>query len=131
MNFIELRVEDYIDEVLDTENGDHAAEVQVLRKFVKYLDRETEVYSVQEITQTVALDFLRILRDSRERRTAVAALNGFFADLHQKGHNDQKLHLVEDDLFAGKKVVKGSTPDLLGSDDGSDMPRHRHRRDMD
>ena len=65
MNFIEMRVEEYIDEALDADSPDHAPSIAALRKFVTYMDRETEIYSVQDITPAEAL--APLLRGHRVR----------------------------------------------------------------
>ena len=79
MNFIELKVEDFIDEVLDSENEDNTNQIKLLKKFAAFIGRETEVYSVGDLTEEVILDYLRTLRNPPERRMAVDALTGFFA----------------------------------------------------
>lgn len=131
MNFIELRVEEYIDEALDNESGGHDREILMLRKFVQHLDRETEIYSVQDITEDEALDYLRILRNSQDRDTALQALNGFFGFLKQKGHVDSAIQLEARDIFRSKPaeiVVDGD--DFLDEEE-TNMPRHRSRRAID
>jgi hypothetical protein len=124
MNFIELRVEEYIDEVLDSDSPDHAASIQALRKFVLYLDRETEIYSVQDITEPDALDFLRTIRNIRERDITIAALNGFFGFLHAKTHVDRPLRLEAQRVFRPKPSEK--VPDVADFLDG-DEDEHRFK----
>lgn len=131
MNFIELRVEEYIDEVLDTETNQQPAEIQALRKFVQYLDRETEVYSTQDLSKDVALDFLRVLRNPKEREVAISGLNGFLAFLHRKGHVDRKLELDAGELFRVKLPEKGTEPPDFFEEDVENAPRHRPRRAFD
>jgi hypothetical protein len=130
MNFIELRVEEYIDEVLDVDESDaHEHEIQVLRKFATYLDRETDVYSIQEITSTEATDFLRTLRNIQERNVAVDTLNGFFAFLSQKGLLDEPLQLDVQAIFRAKPAE--NKPDIMDFVDDEDDRRYRPRRDLD
>ena len=130
MNFIELRVEEYIDEVLDVdESNAHEHEIQVLRKFATYLDRETDVYSIQEITATEATDFLRTLRNIQERNVAVDTLNGFFAFLNKKSLLDKTIRPNVQAIFRAKApAVKTDALDFI---DDEDDRRHRPRRDLD
>ena len=130
MNFIELRVEDYIDEVLDTDEANpRVHEIEVLRKFATYLDRETDVYSIQEITRVEATDFLRTLRNIPERNVAVDTMNGFFAYLRQKGLMDQLLQLDVQAIFRAKPAA--GKPDALDFYEDEDDRRFRPRRDLD
>jgi len=127
MNFIELRVEDYIDEVLDSDTNPREAEIQALRKFVHHVDRETEIYSVQEITEEDALAFLRTLRNVQERDCAVRALNGFFVFLKDQGHVDEAVQLDAQAIFRSKMTDSGSdVDDYLAEDEES--PRFRTKR---
>jgi len=127
MNFIEMRVEEYIDEALDADSPDHAPSIAALRKFVTYMDRETEIYSVQDITPAEALDFLRMLRNIRERDITIAALNGFFAFLLKKELIDRPLQLDAKGVFRAKPSEQGPDVAELFEDD-EDSPRHKPRR---
>lgn len=132
MNFIELRVEDFIDEVLDTDGDSNAPLIQVLRKFAAFINRETEVYSVGELTEDVALDFLRMLRATQERKTATEALNRFYDFLHGKGLLKAAVRLSAESVLRPVKPPQTPVPgNLFDPDDASNSPRHRFRRDMD
>lgn len=130
MNFIELRVEDYIDEVLDSDTKERETEIQVLRKFVHHVDRDTEIYSVQEITEEDALVFLRTLRNVRERDCAVRALNGFFVFLKEQGHVDEAVQLEAQAIFRTKPTDPGSDVDDYLADE-AESPRFRSKRGFD
>lgn len=130
MNFIELRVEEYIDEVLDVdESNAHEHEIQVLRKFAAYLDRETDVYSIQEITSTEATDFLRTLRNIQERNVAVGTLNGFIDFLSRKGLLDAPFQLDVQAIFRAKPAENKSG--IMDFVEDEDERRHRPRRDLE
>ncbi len=133
MNFIELKVEDFIDEVLDSENEDNTNQIKLLRKFAAFIGRETEVYSVGDLSEEVILDYLRTLRNPPERRTAVDALTGFFAFLQGKGSMPNPPRINAEAVLTPRKPIKGMTGNAFfeGDDDSDGSPRHRHRWDSD
>ena len=133
MNFIELKVEDFIDEVLDSENEDNTNQIKLLKKFAAFIGRETEVYSVGDLTEEVVLDYLRTLRNPPERKMAVDALTGFFAFLKGKGNMPNPPRLNAEAVLNPRKSVKGVPGSAFfeGNDNDEGSPRHRHRWDSD
>ncbi len=132
MNFIELRVEDYIDEVLDSDAPQHENEIRILRRFVQFIDHETEIYSVQDITAPDVLDFLWSMRGPQQREESAEVLNGFFSFLNAKELIDTPLQIDEDMLHrpAGSSGKSAEPLDYFDDED-EDLPRHRGRREAD
>ncbi|MBP7867658.1 MAG: hypothetical protein KA419_17135 [Acidobacteria bacterium] len=132
MNFIELRVEDFIDEVLDSDSNENTSQIQILRKFAAFIDRETEVYSLGDLTEGVVLDFFRSLRNPQERKLAADSLNTFFGFLQGKGSFPNPPRLDADAVLSPRKPGKSASgTGFFEGDDDENAPRFKHRWDSE
>jgi len=106
MNFLGIKVEEYIDQVLEKESKTHKEAIDVLNKFIQYIDRDTDIYSVRELHLEYVLNFLRTLRSSSERKVAIETLNSFLMFLKDQELLSEEIEIDEEMLFHSSKKAK-------------------------
>ncbi len=118
MNFIEYYLDEFVEENLDEEKN--KVEINLLEKFKKYIDKETEIYSVQDMSQEDVEYFLRTLRNKKDKENAVNVLNKFFKFLNERGELNKKIELSIEKLFKGTSETVKSNLDMYDDYDDED-----------
>ncbi len=118
MNFIEYYLDEFIEENLDEEKD--VKELEILDRFKKYVSRETEIYSVQDMTREDVEYFIRTLRNKNDKELAVSVLNKFLSFLKERGELESEIVLSLDELFKGSSQKVKSDLDLYSDFDDED-----------